>query len=103
VELYQRMQDDGDTGYILIDVREPEEYKEGHIPGAIDMPLRELGYRLYTLDRTKDIIVYCNKGLQSKVACQVLANAGFKDVYNLTEGLKAWDYALETDYGGVSI
>ena len=52
---------------------------------------------------TKDIIVYCGIGAQSKVACEILANAGFKDVYNLTDGLKAWDHALITDYCGVNI
>ena len=86
-----------------MDVRQKTDYKEGHIEGAVNIPLKELGYRLFLLDRGKDIIVYCNIGLQSKVACQVLTNAGFKDVYNLTDGLKVWNYGLETDYRRVSI
>ncbi len=103
LELYQRMADNADNGYLILDIRDAADYEKGHIPEAVNIPLKELGYRLYTLDRTKDIIVYCDVGLQSKIACQVLTNAGFKDVYNLTGGLKAWDYALETDYGGVGI
>ena len=103
LELKQRMEDVSDTGYVILDVREKTAYDAGHIEGAINIPLKELGYRLFVLDRGKDIIVYCNVGLQSKVACQVLTNAGFKDVYNLTDGLKAWDYSLETDGGRVNI
>lgn len=101
--LAQRIEDAADSGYIILDIRSREDYEEGHIPGALNIPLRELGYRLYELDKTKDIIVYCNIGAQSKVACEILANAGFKDVYNLTDGLKAWDYAITTGYGGVTI
>jgi len=103
LELYERIEDDSDDGYIILDIRAPEEYAEGYIPEAINIPLKQLGYSLYILDKTKDIIVYCNIGLQSKVAAQVLANAGFKDVYNLTEGLEAWSYGLETNDGRVNI
>jgi len=103
LELSERILDDKDDGYIILDIRLPEEYAEGHIPGAINIPLRELGYSLYLLDKVKDIIVYCNIGLQSKVAAQVLANAGFKDVYNLTDGLKVWSYAFESSDGRVNI
>ena len=102
-DLQQRITDNSDNGYIILDIRESAEYEQGHIPGAINIPLKELGYTLYKLDRIKDIIAYCNFGLQSKIACQVLANAGFKDVYNLTDGLRAWDYALQTSYGSVAI
>jgi rhodanese-related sulfurtransferase len=103
LELRQRMEDETDCGYIILDVRPSADYEEGHIQDAINIPLKELGYRLFILDRTKDIIVYCNFGLQSKVACQVLTNSGFKDVYNLTDGLTAWNYGLETDYRTASI
>ena len=102
-ELKQRIDDDSDGGYIILDIREVADYEEGHIPKAINIPLKELGYRLFTLDKTKDIIVYCQIGQRSKIACEILTNAGFKDVYNLTDGLKAWDYALQTSDGRVSI
>lgn len=102
-EVKQKIDNELDNGYIILDIRDNTEYDQGHILGAINIPLKELGYRLVTLDRTKDVIVYCNIGLQSKVACQVLANAGFKDVYNLTGGLKEWNYALATSDGRVGI
>lgn len=103
-EVKERLEDEGDNGFIVLDVRNEASYETGHIPGAINIPLRELGYGLFDLDMTKDIIVYCNLGLQgSAIACQVLARAGFKDVYNITGGIDAWDYAIETSDGTVNI
>ena len=88
---------------VILDVRDPASYKAGHIPGAINIPLNELGYRLFSLDKTKDIIVYCFTGVTSQVACQILVNAGFKDVYNVIGGIKVWNYAIETSDGRVNI
>jgi len=102
-ELQRRITDPSDTGYVILDVREKSLYDAGHIPGATNIPLKELGYRLFVLDKTKDIIVYCSLGATSKVACQILVNAGFKDVYSLTNGIKSWVYAIETSEGSVSI
>jgi len=103
LELKQRVDDKSDNAFIILDIRDEAAYDQEHIPGAINIPLKELGYRLFSLDKTKDIIVYCDVGVRSKVACQILANAGFKDVYNLTGGMKAWNYAIETSDGKVSI
>ena len=55
------------------------------------------------LDATRDIIVYCNTGLRSRVACRVLTYGGFKDIYNLVGGFKAWNYPIETSDGRVGI
>ncbi|MBF0252739.1 MAG: rhodanese-like domain-containing protein [Candidatus Omnitrophica bacterium] len=101
-ELYERITD-GPKGFTIVDVRPSTDYDTAHIPGAVNIPLRELGYRLYELKKTDDIITYCQLGLQSKIAAQVLANAGFKDVYNLTGGFIAWTYPIETDSGRVLI
>ena len=102
-QLKARIDDKYDDNFIIVDIRDDASYDEAHIPGAINIPLNELGYRLFGLDKTKDIIVYCFTGVTSQVACQILVNAGFKDVYNLTGGIKAWDYAIETSDGRVSI
>jgi len=102
-ELKARIDDESDDNFIIVDIRDDASYDEAHIPGAINIPLNELGYRVFSLDKTKDIIVYCFTGVTSQVACQILVNAGFKDVYNVTGGIKAWDYAIETSNGRVNI
>ena len=102
-ELKVRIDDKTDDNFIIVDIRDDASYDEAHIPGAINIPLNELGYQVFSLNNTKDIIVYCFTGVTSEVACQILVNAGFKDVYNMTDGIKAWDYAIETSDGRVSI
>ena len=102
-ELQRRILDPSDNRFVILDVRDEGSYDTGHIPGAINIPLKELGYRMFALDKTRDIIVYCRSGLRSKVACQVLISGGFKDVYNLVGGMKEWDYPVETSDGRVSI
>jgi len=102
-QLADRIKNKTNDNYIIVDIRDDASYDEGHIPGAINIPLNELGYRLFSLDKTKDIIVYCFTGVTSEVACQILINAGFKDVYSLTGGMKAWDYPIETSDGRVNI
>ena len=76
--------------FTLLDVRQPEEYESEHLPGAKLIPLPELSGRLAELDAEKPIIVYCAIGGRSRVAAQVLAAKGFREVFNLTGGIKAW-------------
>ena len=102
-ELKARLDTPSDKGYMVVDIRPAANYAAGHIRTAINIPLKELGVSFNKLDRTKDIIVYCDLGIQSKLACEVLINAGFKDVYNLTGGLKEWNYALVTSDGRTDI
>jgi sulfur-carrier protein adenylyltransferase/sulfurtransferase len=76
--------------YQLVDVRQPAEYRQEHIPGAALIPLGELDWRLYELDRRKPVIVYCASGVRSRAAAAVLMRAGFAEVYNLEGGMGAW-------------
>lgn len=102
-ELKLRIDDPQDEKFIIIDVSKQSDYETAHIPGAVSIPLKELGYRVWSLDKLQDIIVYCQKNIQSKIAAQILNNAGFKDVYNLEGGFKSWDYAVESVYGRVDV
>jgi sulfur-carrier protein adenylyltransferase/sulfurtransferase len=77
--------------FVLLDVRQPEEYENEHLPGAKLIPLADLGARLSELDPEKPAIVYCAIGGRSRVASQVLAGKGFKEVFNLSGGIKAWN------------
>jgi rhodanese-related sulfurtransferase/rubrerythrin len=73
-----------------LDVRQPSEYQEEHIPGAKLIPLPDLNDRQKEIDREKPMIVYCAVGGRSRVAAQLLSGIGFEEVFNLQGGIKAW-------------
>ena len=76
--------------YTLLDVRQPQEYEADHIPGAKLIPLPGLKDVLSQLDSRKPVIAYCAIGGRSFAAAQLLSGLGFKAVYNLQGGIKAW-------------
>lgn len=76
--------------YTLLDVRQPKEYESEHLPGAKLIPLPDLGQRLAELNAEIPTIVYCAIGGRSRIAAQMLASKGFKEIYNLSGGIKAW-------------
>jgi phage shock protein E len=71
-----------DQGSIILDVRTPQEFAQGHAPGSRNVPLDQLGSQLPTLDRTKPILVCCASGARSGVAKAMLERAGFPKVDN---------------------
>lgn len=75
----------------VLDVRQPNEYEEGHIPGARLIPLPQLGDRLKELNPDKPVVVYCAVGGRSRIASQLLAGKGFREVFNLSGGIRAWN------------
>jgi rhodanese-related sulfurtransferase/rubrerythrin len=75
----------------ILDVRQPQEYKKGHIPGAKLVPLTQLDDRLDEIDPHKPTVVYCAVGGRSRVAAQMLSGKGFDEVFNLSGGIKAWN------------
>ena len=87
---------DGDEKgeYLLLDVRQPEEYEASHIPGAMLIPLGELETRQGELDRGKKIITYCRSGHRSMAAAVVLCGLGFKNLYSLDGGILNWSYGI---------
>jgi sulfur-carrier protein adenylyltransferase/sulfurtransferase len=76
--------------YTLLDVRQPGEYEEEHLPGAKLLPLPGLSDTYQALDPEKPTLVYCAVGGRSRVAAQMLSGWGFKEVYNLAGGIKAF-------------
>ncbi len=77
---------------IYVDVREDNEYSEGHLLGSIHIPLGKLAGRITELDKYKGqpVIVGCRSGHRSASACARLRQAGFEQVYNLKGGILAW-------------
>ena len=70
----------------LLDVREEYEYQDGHIKGAINLPLREILEKKDTLPKDKDIYVYCRSGHRSADAVNFLKSLGFEKVHNIDGG-----------------
>lgn len=79
------------NSFQLLDVRQPKEYDQEHLPGAILVPLKELIARKDELAPEKPTLIYCASGVRSKAACQLLQGQGFKEVYNVSGGIKAWN------------
>jgi rhodanese-related sulfurtransferase len=76
-------------GLLLIDVREPEEYSQGHIQGARLIPLGELVLHISRLPNDREIICICHSGSRSAAAAGRLIQAGLR-VRNLSGGMMAW-------------
>jgi rhodanese-related sulfurtransferase/rubrerythrin len=77
--------------YTVLDVRQPEEYAEGHLAGSKLIPVGELHQRIEELDRAKPTIVYCRAGVRGANGAGVLLNAGFDEVWNMDGGILAWE------------
>lgn len=77
----------------FIDVRTVEEYKSGHAPKAINMPLDSFEKELAKLDKDKPVYVICQTGRRSQKASEMLKQAEFKNVYNVAGGTSAWTAA----------
>ena len=75
---------------IVLDVREPAEYAFIRIPGALSIPLGELENRVNELKPDDEIYVICRTGTRSDLACQSLAEKGFKNVKNVEPGMSGW-------------
>ena len=81
-----------DAGPVVVDVREPWEYKQGHVPGAVLMPLGQLASLVGKLDTEKPVAVICASGSRSQSAAALLGQKGFKTIYNVVGGTGAWRY-----------
>ncbi len=77
---------------IFLDIRDDAEYRTGHIPDAIHIPLKQLPERIKELEkhRGSPVITYCRSGNRSTATGGILKKHGFESVYNLGGGLMAW-------------
>ena len=86
-ELKQRL--DAGENLFLLDVRDESEYEISNIGGQL-IPLPELAKRIDELDANRNIVPVCKMGPRGAKAAQVMRNAGFTHVWNLTGGIHAW-------------
>lgn len=77
----------------LLDVREPDEYAAGHIPGVTLIPMGEVASRMSELPTDTEIIVTCRTGNRSSQVADFLREQGFTNVHNMEGGLVAWQEA----------
>ncbi|MES9900447.1 MAG: rhodanese-like domain-containing protein [Sedimenticola sp.] len=80
---------------VVVDVRPINDFSQGHVIGALNIPLGSLKNQLGQLEKQKQkpVIVACRSGSQSAGACKQLSSAGFENVYNLKGGMMAWSSA----------
>ncbi len=90
IEDYQGQFIKSKTSHTLIDVRTAQEFKQGHIGGAVNIPLDKLRSRLEDIASDKPVILVCASGSRSASAARMIANAGRSDVHNLLGGTSGW-------------
>ncbi len=98
VSVEQAEEATADAGVQFVDVRRTAEHAARHAPNTINLPLDSLVKELDKLDPDKPTYVICQSGYRSSLGTSVLENAGFKEIYNITGGTKAWmDDGLDTE------
>lgn len=93
INQYQELMKQPNT--VILDVRTPEEFAAGHLPGAVLINIRdpESAKKFAALDKTKTYLVHCRSGQRSVTACNALGDLGMPNLYNMLGGINAWTAA----------
>ncbi len=96
-ELQQR-RERGDE-FLLLDVRDPDEFERARIEGSVLIPLSELDVRTSEIDSWKDrpVVIHCHHGPRSRTACETLVGRGFTQVVYLDGGIEAWSVTVDPE------
>jgi phage shock protein E len=81
------------TAPYILDVRTPEEFADGHVPHAVNIPLQGLGTRLAEVPKDRDVVVYCHSGARATRGAALLRESGYTRVSEMTGSLMAWEAA----------
>ncbi len=81
-----------DTNFVILDIRTPEEFKNGHLEKAIDIDFKSSDFRdkINMLDRKKTYLVYCKGGGRSTKAIVIMKDLNFNNLYHLFQGYETW-------------
>ncbi|MDZ5014239.1 rhodanese-like domain-containing protein [Clostridium perfringens] len=92
----KKLINDGEVTLIL-DVRNENEFAEGHLKNAIQIPVKELKENLSDIEKFKDelVLVYCRSGKRSAEAVDILKENGFKNLVHMKDGISKWDGEVE--------
>lgn len=82
---------------VILDVRTPEEYQAGHIPGSVNINIQDSNFidQVEALGEKDTYLVYCRSGNRSAQACQIMAAHGHENLYNLAGGILEWTGEVE--------
>jgi rhodanese-related sulfurtransferase len=91
-ELEEILSSSDNNDYVLLDVRTPQEYNQGHIPGAvlIDIYDPQFKQKVNELDKDKTLYVVCRSGNRSRQACEIMHDMGFRSLFNVEKGMLGW-------------
>ncbi|MGC8967554.1 MAG: rhodanese-like domain-containing protein [Thermus sp.] len=88
-ELYRALA----LGAVVVDVRTPGEFAQGHVPGAINLPVEEVARWADQIPKDKPVYLYCHSGNRSRRAAEYLARKGYTNLYNVVGGVLAIERA----------
>ena len=79
-----------DPSLFVLDVRTPEEYAAGHVPGAVNVPYDQVASHLAEIPKDKDVVLYCRSGRRTGLAAEVLEANGYTKLGHLQGDMEAW-------------
>jgi sulfur-carrier protein adenylyltransferase/sulfurtransferase len=105
LELKQFIKSHNEKQYLIVDVRQPDEYTKGHIPGSKFIPLNELVSDFSGLPANRDVIFYCHAGGRSLAAASMFSEEGIteKTIYNLDGGILSWEGKTVKGYPKIQV
>jgi phage shock protein E len=89
---YQTQFVEGNVEHFLLDVRTPQEFAAGHLPGAVNIPVQDLqsGRGFDAIPQDMPIVLYCRTGNRSAAALNMLGARGYEGLYDIADGINAW-------------
>jgi rhodanese-related sulfurtransferase len=82
--------ENGERDYLLLDVREVEEFAAGRMPGAVNIPMNDVPARIAEVPTDRPIVLVCARGSRSALVAEFLSRSGYTDLYNLVDGTFGW-------------
>ena len=79
-----------DAPVLVLDVRTPEEFAAGHVPGAVNIPYDQVDTRLSEIPKTDEVVLYCRSGRRAGLAAETLSAAGYTKLAHLTGDMQGW-------------
>jgi rhodanese-related sulfurtransferase len=79
-----------DPTLLVLDVRSPEEFAQGHVPGAVNIPQDQVALRLAEVPKDKDVVMYCRSGRRTALAADLLSANGYTRLSHLEGDMNAW-------------